>query len=252
MNPNPSVGRDVVELWGREFNLVKLGLSEPQVVSFVDDLTRQHDALARRHDHLAALTTLAERTVIEAEKLAGEIREDARKLAGNEASKIVAQAQASAESQKETILAEAKTRAEKLAREKEDQALASADKIVNELKRSAEAEAKRIVSGAESKGRHIMEQKEAEASQQAAAVLLRAQQEASSLLERERQRIQPEIGQFVTRLQTQLLAELDGLKSRVGELAPRSRRSPRHASPNPLRLRPARHRRPRPPTSSWS
>jgi vacuolar-type H+-ATPase subunit H len=226
MNPNPSVGRDVVELWGREFNLVKNGLSEAQVVSFVNDLTKQHDTLLQRQDHLTALNTLAERTVIEAEKLAAEIREDARRLAAGDAAKIIAQAEASAESQTNAVMAEAMARAEKLAREKEDQALASADKIVNELKKSAEAEAKRIIGGAESRGRHLIEQNEAEASKQAAAILVRAQQEASHILDREKQRIQPEISQFVGRLQTQLMAELDGLKSKVGELEPRFHAAP--------------------------
>ncbi len=231
MNPNPSVGRDVVELWGREFNLVKNGLSEVQVVSFVNDLTKQHEALLQRQDHLGALTTLAERTVIEAEKLAAEIREDAKKQGAADASRIVAQAEASAESQTNAIVAEAKTRAEKMARETEDQALASADKIVSELKRSAESEAARIISGAEARGRHIIEQNEAEASQQAAAILVRAQQEASHILDREKQRIQPEISQFVGRLQTQLLAELDGLKSKVGELEPQFKSAPSGRGP---------------------
>jgi vacuolar-type H+-ATPase subunit H len=226
MNPNPSVGRDVVELWGREFNLVKNGLSEAQVVSFVNDLTKQHDVLLQRQDHLTALATLAERTVIEAEKLAAEIKEDAKKQGVTEASKIVAQAEATAESQTNAILGEAMARAEKIAREKEDQALASAEKIVSELKKSAEAEAKRIISGAESRGRHVVEQSEAEASKQAAAILVRAQQEAGHILDREKQRIQPEISQFVVRLQTQLLAELDGLKSKVGELEPQFQSTP--------------------------
>ena len=73
MNPSSGGSRDIVELWGRQFNLVKNGLSEAQVVSFVNDLAKQHDVLLQRHEHLSALTKLAERTVTEADKLAKNI-----------------------------------------------------------------------------------------------------------------------------------------------------------------------------------
>ena len=99
MNPNTSGNRDVIELWGREFNIVKSGLSEAQVVSFVNDLAKQHDVLLQRQEHLAALTKLAERTVSEADKLAEEMKEEARTQANAEAARIVDETAARAKSE---------------------------------------------------------------------------------------------------------------------------------------------------------
>jgi vacuolar-type H+-ATPase subunit E/Vma4 len=224
MNPNPSGSRDVVELWGREFNVVKNGLSEAQVVSFVNDLVKQHDVLLQRQEHLAALTTLAERTVTEADKLAEQMKGESKKQSQEQAAKIIAEAEASAKSESSRILAQAQGLAEKAAKEKETQALAAADKLAAELKRAAETEAKRVIAEAESKGRHIIEQKEAEAvataSTEAEAILAHARQEASTILEKEKRRVQPEISQFVLRLRSQLLTELDQLRSQVGGLQP--------------------------------
>ena len=224
MNPNVGGNRDVVELWGREFNVVKNGLSEAQVVSFVNDLAKQHDVLIQRQEHLVALTTLAERTVSEADKLADEMKVEARKQAQEQAANISAEAEASAKSEASRLLGEAQVAAEKKAKETEARALEAADKLASELKRAADAEAKRVIAEAESKGRHIIEIKEAEASAaasaQAEAILSKARQEASLLLEQEKRRVQPEISQFVVRLRSQLLSELDQLKSQVGELQP--------------------------------
>jgi len=224
MNPNGSGNRDVVELWGREFNVVKNGLSEAQVVSFVNDLAKQHDILIQRQEHLATLTTLAERTVSEADKLADEIKAQAKKQSQEHAARIVAEAEASSKSEAARLITEAQVVAERKAKETEAKALESADKLAGELRKAAEAEAKRVIAEAESKGRHIIEQKEAEASatasSQAEAILARARQEAASILDKEKRRIQPEINQFVLKLRSQLLSELDQLKSQVGELEP--------------------------------
>ncbi len=232
MNPNTSGNRDVVELWGREFNVVKNGLSEAQVVSFVNDLAKQHDVLLQRQEHLTALTTLAERTVTEADKVAEEIKAEAKKQAQEQAAKIAADAAESAKSETAKLLAEAQAQAEKTAKEKEDQALDAADKLVAELKRSAEGEAKRIVAEAESRGRHIVEQREAQAQEAATAqaekILADARLEASKILEQEKRRVRPEISQYVTRLRSQLLSELDQLKSQIGEIEPQFDHSDDH------------------------
>ena len=237
MNPNIGGNRDVVELWGREFNVVKNGLSEAQVVSFVNDLAKQHDVLIQRQEHLVALTTLAERTVSEADKLADEMKAEARKQAQEQVAKLLAEAESSAKSEASRLLSEAQLSAEKKAKEAEARALESADKLTGELKRAAESEAKRVIAEAEAKGRHIIEIKEVEASAaasaQAEAILSRARQEAALLLEQEKRRVQPEISQFVVRLRSQLLTELDQLKSQVGELQPQfdGQETPRPAEP---------------------
>jgi cell division septum initiation protein DivIVA len=247
MNPNPSGSRDVVELWGREFNVVKNGLSEAQVVSFVNDLAKQHDVLLQRQEHLAALTTLAERTVAEADKLAEEMKGEAKRQAQEGAAKIISEAETSAKSEVSRMLAEAQSLAERAAKEKEAQALAAADKLASELKKAAEAEARRLIAEAESKGRHVIEQKEAEAmsaaSSEAEAILARARQEAATILDKEKRRVQPEISQFVLRLRSQLLSELDQLRSQVGELEPQFETSERERPaeiPVPTRQNPER------------
>ncbi len=233
MNPNPGANRDIVELWGREFNIVKNGLSEAQVISFVNDLAKQHDILLQRQEHLAALTKLAERTVSEADKLADEMKQDAKKQAKSEASKIIADAEASAKNQSERIISEAEAKAEQLIKEKEAHAMtaaaeqaeaikSTAEMLASETKRDAEAEAKKIISEAEIRGRQLIEKKEAEAitiaTERARKILDDARKEAANLLETEKRRIQPELDQFVKNLRGKLQSELDDLKSHIGSL----------------------------------
>ena len=76
-------------LWGKEFSIVGEGLAEAEVVAFVSEL------LQRQHHQ--SLMELAQRTVIEAEKLGRSLREKARGEAEAEAARIVSQAQARAE-----------------------------------------------------------------------------------------------------------------------------------------------------------
>ncbi len=233
MNPNPSASRDIVELWGREFNIVKNGLSEAQVISFVNDLAKQHDILLQRQEHLAALTKLAERTVSEADKLADDFKQDAKKQAKNEASKLIAEAETSAKNQSERIINEAEAKAEQLIKEKEAHAMtaaaeqaeaikSTAEMLATETKRDAEAEAKRIINEAEIRGRKLVQQKEAEAisnaTEKARKILEDARKEASTLLATEKRKIQPELDQFVKSLRGKLQSELDDLKNHIGSL----------------------------------
>ena len=110
------MAKDVTELWGHKFEVVKNGLSEAQVVSFVNELMSEHEMLIQRQEHLSSLTKLAEKTVAEAEKLAEEIKKEAADKAKDEASKIVAeaeaQAQQSAEEERAEIMAKATKQAE--------------------------------------------------------------------------------------------------------------------------------------------
>lgn len=222
MNPNPRGNRDIVELWGREFNIVKTGLSEAQVVLFVNDFAKQQDVLRQRQEHLISLTALAERTVAEADKAAEELKVEARKQGQERAATVVAEAEAAAKAEAARLLSEADIAAEKTAKEIEAMALEDADKLTGELKKKAEDEAKRLVGEAEARGRYIIEQKEAEASAaataQAEAILAKAREEASTMLAREKKRVQPEIRQFVVGLRSRLLDELEQFRSQLGEL----------------------------------
>lgn len=233
MNPN----RDVVELWGREFNIVKSGLSEAQVVSFVNDLAKQHDLLLQRQEHLAALTKLAERTVTEADKLADETKREAANQAKAEAAKTLAEAEGHAKAEVARVMAEAEAHAQQMVKEKEAKAMATvteqaeaiksgAERLADEIKRGAEAQARaevsRIIAEAQAKGQQIIREKENEAialaTEQAKAIRAQAEREAEQLLEREKEKIQPELNTFVRRLRGQLLTELENLKQQVGAL----------------------------------
>lgn len=89
--------KGVVELWGRKFNIAKEGLDEAQVAPFVNDLISERDMLVQRVERCSSLTKLAEKTVAEADKLAEELKEEARDQAKAEASKIIAQAEEQAQ-----------------------------------------------------------------------------------------------------------------------------------------------------------
>ncbi len=120
------MAKDVTELWGRKFDLVKGGLSEAQVVSYVNELVSEREALSQRQEHLSSLTKLAEKTITEAEKLASEIQKEATDKTKDEASKI---------------LAEAEARAKQSAEEKRDEIMAEATEQAEAVKANAEREA---------------------------------------------------------------------------------------------------------------
>jgi len=236
MNPSSGGSRDIVELWGRQFNLVKNGLSEAQVVSFVNDLAKQHDVLLQRNEHLSALTKLAERTVSEADKLAKEMKEEAIKEGKAEAVKVIAEAEIAAKEKSEHVIVEAEARAETLVKEREAQVMSSvtqeaetirsdAVQTANQIKKDAQAEATRLVSEAEARSRHISEQKEAEAitnaTNQAKEIVAAAQREASTMLEREKMRIQPEIAHFIRDMRGRLMDELENLRQQATTLESR-------------------------------
>ncbi len=124
------MGKNVTELWGREFNIVKDGLSEVQVVAFVNELVNEQDMLIQRQEHLSSLTKLAERTVTEAEKLAEESKRQATDQAKAEASKIIAEAEA---------------RAQQIIEEKRAEIITKATKQAETIKANAEREGELIL-----------------------------------------------------------------------------------------------------------
>jgi len=156
----------VIELWGREFNLAKKGLDEAQIVSFVNELISERDQLIRGAEHLATLTKLAEKTVVEADKLAEGIKKEAAE--------------------------------------------------------QTEAEATAIIAKAEEQARQMIEEKRTEiitiATEEAEAIKANAEREAELLMERERERIQPELRDIAQQLYRELLSQLKSLKQQVTTL----------------------------------
>ena len=118
-------GKDgVVTLGGREFNRVKNGLDEAQIKSFIDELVKERDELAQSQHHAASLKKLAETTIVEADRLAKQIKAEASEQAKAESAAVIdkagEQAQQMAEREQAEIL--------KMANEKADAIQSQAEK----------------------------------------------------------------------------------------------------------------------------
>jgi F0F1-type ATP synthase membrane subunit b/b' len=130
------------EHWGFKFSIVPNGLSEDEVVTFVDNLIK---STKPPDDKQASLIKLAEQTVIEADKLAAGIKEDARNDANQEAEKILAEAVVKAQEQAE----KAAQKTEKDAVVKANEALARAEKSAEETRQRVEKETQGLVAKAQ-------------------------------------------------------------------------------------------------------
>ncbi len=115
--------KDVVELWGREFDLAKNGLNEAQIVPFVNELIGERDQLVQSMEHLSSLTKLAEKTIVEADRLAEEIKKEAIDQTKTEATAIMAKA----EEQAQQLLEEKRTEAITIATEEAEAIRANAE-----------------------------------------------------------------------------------------------------------------------------
>ena len=89
----PKRSRGVMTLWGQEFNLVKAGLDEVQVVAYVEDLKNGHSGEIEKLQQQHSLPELAGEVIFEAEKLGESIREEERRRAAEQAANILFQAQ---------------------------------------------------------------------------------------------------------------------------------------------------------------
>jgi len=98
---------DVMVLGGREFKRVKNGLDEAQVAPFIDELIKERDKLAQSQDHIASLNRLAERNIVEADKLAAQIKTEAAEQAKAESAAIIDKAKEQARQMSEKKIAEA-------------------------------------------------------------------------------------------------------------------------------------------------
>ena len=127
---NSSSKDGVVTLGGREFRRVKSGLDEVEVASFIDELVRDRDKLAQSQHHIGALTKLAETTIVEADRLAGQIKMEATQ-------------QAKAESA--AIIGKAKEQAQQIVAKKEAEVLKTAHEEADAIRIEAERKAAALV-----------------------------------------------------------------------------------------------------------
>jgi cell division septum initiation protein DivIVA len=136
-------GKDgVVTLAGREFKRVKNGLDEAEIKPFIDELIKERDELAQSQHHIAALSKLAETTIVEADRLAKQIKAEASEQAKAESAAVIdkarEQAQQMAERKQAEILKVANEKADaiQLQAEKKSALLLESerDKIRDELR----------------------------------------------------------------------------------------------------------------------
>jgi hypothetical protein len=118
-------GKDgVVTLGGREFNRVKNGLDEAQIKSFIDELVKERDELAQSQHHTASLKKLAETTIVEADRLAKQIKAEASEQAKAESAAVIDKAREQGQQMAERKQAEIL----KIANEKADAIQSQAEK----------------------------------------------------------------------------------------------------------------------------
>jgi vacuolar-type H+-ATPase subunit H len=156
------------EIWGRQFKIVKNGLDEAEVFSFIGGLIDQNNALVGRLEHLDSLTKLAERTVIEANKQAQVIQKEVEEKANASAASIIAEAEEKARKEVDRIISETEQKAKQSAEEK----ITSAEKQARETLKAAEERAESIKSNADDEAKRIS----AEAKQNTAATEQQAQE----------------------------------------------------------------------------
>jgi len=125
-NNNNNKRNGVIELWGHEFKKAAEGLDRAEVVSFVTELIKKNETLLKRAEHLASLTKLAEKTIIDADNVAKQVQDEAEEQAKAEAKKI---------------LSGAEEQAQKIIEEKRAEALARANREAETIKAKAQQQA---------------------------------------------------------------------------------------------------------------
>lgn len=172
----------------------------------------------------ATLLKLAERTVIQAEELAQEITENARRESEAEGAKIIGQLTAQANAEAQQIIDSAQSRSEAILSQSAAEARSSSEKMLSK----AQSDSEKMLSKAQldsekmlSKAQSESEEGLSNAQTEAQEILGRAQQEAQSLINaglvradstESRARLKAE---FIIRQTTQNVA--DGLRSAVLE-----------------------------------
>ena len=177
------------ELFGRTFKIVKNGLDEDEIVSFLGDLIEQNTSLVDKLENLASLKKLAENTVIEAQ---------------NEAERIRLETEENAKAMASGIIAEAKEAAEKNARER-----------IEEIERSAEA----IRATAEEEANRIKAEASQKAEELSIGIRATAQEEAQNALRIKREQFKKHYRQIYKELVVNLDSITEITNSSTGSVS---------------------------------
>jgi len=167
------------EIWGRQFSVVKHGLDEREVFSFVGTLIDRNNEYAEKLEHVDSLVKLAESTIVEADQEAERIRLQALERADEEARAILARSEEDAKAQAQAVLSDA----EEAAAMQAAKILAEAEREAQEKLAAAQQLSKDIISSAEEEARQ-----DAKAiRQQAVTHVQAARQRAREFLARSRE-----------------------------------------------------------------
>ena len=188
---------EVKELWGVQFSVVPEGLAENEVVSYVDDLREEVRKEREERERQASLLKLAEQTVIEADKLAESIKDQARKDAQEEAAGIIAASDGTAQEQANKIKSEAERDAEAQTSATIAKALSGAEEIIAKARK----EAQEVIESVREK---------------AASMEAEAKLEAEIIVRRFTVRFVEEIRSVVTETSNNILPNLDDLMRESG------------------------------------
>jgi hypothetical protein len=105
-------GDGVMKIGERFFRITEFGLFNEEVRSYIQELISQRDALLKRQEHMAALTELAEKTLIEANNLSQLMMKRSAEQAKAEVDNILVKAEQNAQQMIEAKTAEVKATAE--------------------------------------------------------------------------------------------------------------------------------------------
>lgn len=141
-------GKDgVVVLGGREFKRVKNGVDEAEIGAFIDELITERDEMAKAKHHIASLTKLAETTIVEADRMAAQIKAEASEQAKAESAAVMEQAQEQGREMAEKKQAEALEKAHEEASAIVSQAEKQAAELLENAKTRVRDELRTIVNG---------------------------------------------------------------------------------------------------------
>jgi len=132
-----NTGKDgVITLGGREFKRVRNGVDEAEMAVFIDELIKERDELAKAKHHIASLTKLAETTIVEADRMAAQIK---------------AEASEQAKAERAALIDEAEEQARQTAERKQAEVLEIANEKADAVHSEAEKEAAMLLENANKK-----------------------------------------------------------------------------------------------------
>lgn len=188
--------------WGVKFSVVPNGLAEEEVVSYVNGLMEKAQRSGSATEQQSSLVKLAEQTVIEADRLAERIKEEARKAAEAEADKILKAASDKAQAEVRKLLQKA-----------DKDSVAQSEDMVAKAQREAQDAVEKA--GREAQG--ILDQ----AREGAEAIQSEARLEAEFIVRRTAAQLADEIRSSLNDVSHNLLADLErpaaGDERRVGK-----------------------------------